>query len=75
MDPFKEFDQYDGLGLAELIREREISAEAVCETAIARIEALNPKLNAVVTPMYDHARKAIRQGLPDGLLCGSQFIA
>jgi len=74
MEPFKEYDQYDGLALAGLIRKREISAEAVCETAIARIEALNPKLNAVVTPMYDHARKAIREGLPDGPFTGVPFL-
>jgi amidase len=74
MDTFKEFDQYDGLGLAGLIRKKEISAEAVCETAIARIEALNPELNAVVTPMYDHARTAIRHGLPDGPFAGVPFL-
>jgi len=71
---FKEFDQYDGLGLAELVRAREISAEELCETAIARIEALNPKLNAVVTPMYDHARAAMRQGLPTGPFTGVPFL-
>jgi amidase len=74
MDTFKEYDQYDGLGLAELIRKKEISAEAVAETAIARIEALNPKLNAVITPMYDLARAAIRQGLPDGPFTGAPFL-
>jgi amidase len=74
METFKEYDQYDGLGLAGLIRKKEISAEAVCETAIARIEALNPKLNAVVTPMYDHARAAIRRGLPDGPFRGVPFL-
>jgi len=74
MDTFKEYDQYDGLGLAGLIRKGEISAEAVCEAAIARIEALNPKLNAVVTPMYDHAREAIRQGLPEGPFTGVPFL-
>ncbi|MBW1783388.1 MAG: amidase [Deltaproteobacteria bacterium] len=74
MEPFKEYDQYDGLGLAELIRKKEISAQEVCETAIARIEALNPRLNAVVTPMYDHAREAIRQGLPEGPFTGVPFL-
>jgi amidase len=71
---FKEFDQYDGLGLADLIRKREVSAEELCETAIERIEALNPKLNAVVTPMYELGRAAIGQGLPKGPFAGVPFL-
>lgn len=74
MEPFKEYDQYDGLGLAGLIREKEVSAEEICETAMARIDSLNPKLNAVVTRMYDHARTAIRRGLPDGPFAGVPFL-
>ena len=64
MDTFQEFDQYDGLGLVK----------ELYETAIVRIEAINPKLNAVVTPMYDHARTAIRRGLPDGPFKGVPFL-
>lgn len=74
MDTFQEFDQYDGFGLAKLIRKKEVSAEEVCETAIARIEEVNPKLNAVVTPMYDHARTAVRRGLPEGPFTGVPFL-
>ena len=31
MGEFKEYHQYDGLGLAELIRKKEVSAQEVCE--------------------------------------------
>jgi len=33
MDRFREFDQYDGLGLAELVREKEVSPEELCDEA------------------------------------------
>jgi len=74
MDEFKEYDQYDGLGLAELIRSREISPEEICEEAIRRIERVNPALNAVVTPMYDLAREAVRGPLPAGPFTGVPFL-
>ena len=47
---------YDGLGLAQLVHARQVSAGEVLEAAIARIEQLNPHLNAVVTKVYDQAR-------------------
>jgi amidase len=45
----------DATSLAQLVRSREISARELAETAIARIEALNPTLNAVVFKAYDAA--------------------
>jgi len=74
MDSFKEYEQYDGLGLAELIRKKEVSAEEICEEAISRIERLNPLLNAVITPMFDIARKAIKKPLPEGPFMGVPFL-
>src|SRR5690606_41067309 len=44
------------------------------EAAIARIEALNPKLNAVVTPMFDRAREAVKGTLPEGPFTGVPFL-
>ena len=45
---FKEYWQYDAVGLAELIRSKEVSAVEVCESAIEQIDRFNPTLNAVV---------------------------
>ena len=44
------------------------------EAAIRRIEALNPGLNAVVTPLYDRARAAARQPLPPGPFAGVPYL-
>lgn len=47
--------------LAARIAKREISAREVIDAHIARIEAVNPALNAVVTSLFDEARHAARQ--------------
>jgi amidase len=46
---------------ARLVREREVSAAEMVEAAIAAIEERNPALNAVVIPMFDHAREAVKR--------------
>ncbi len=74
MGGFKEYNQYDGLGLAQLVKKKEISAAELCEEAITRIERVNPTLNAVITPMYDLARKAVQAILPDGPFHGVPFL-
>ena len=49
MGGFAEFARFDGLGLAELVRRGEVAPIELVEEAIARIEARNPALNAVVS--------------------------
>ena len=63
----------DALGQAELVRKKEVSAAELVEAAIARIEGLNPRLNAVVAPMYEHAR-ARAQSPGAGPLAGVPFL-
>ena len=69
-----EYENFDGLGLAELVRRREVSPAEVLETAIERAEKLNPALNAIVTPLYEEARKAASSGLPDGPFAGVPYV-
>ena len=42
----------DAAAQAELVRNKEVTPLELVEAAIERIERLNPKLNAVVTPMF-----------------------
>jgi hypothetical protein len=70
MAGFREYDHYDALGLAELVRNKQISPRELLEEAIARVERVNPTVNAVVTTMYDQARTAIAAGLPQGPFTG-----
>jgi len=71
---FKEYDNYDAVGLAELVRRRQVSPEELLEEAIARVEQRDSALNSVVNKLYDHARAAIRAGLPNGPLHGVPFL-
>ena len=63
---FTEYSEYDGLGLAELVRRGEVSPAELVEEAIARIERHNPVLNAVVYKAYDEARRTARSPLLSG---------
>jgi Asp-tRNA(Asn)/Glu-tRNA(Gln) amidotransferase A subunit family amidase len=71
---FKEYEEHDALGLAQLVRHGEVSPEALLDCAIERVEARNPAVNAVVMKLYDHARKAIADGLPKGPFRGVPFL-
>jgi len=65
---------HDAIGLADLVRRGEVSPAELIDAAIARIEARNPALNAVVHPLYDRARAAAGGALPDGPFRGVPFL-
>ena len=71
---FEEYRRCDAVALADLIAKRELSAGDVLDAAIARAEAVNPKINAVVHKQYERARRAIDNGLPAGPLAGVPFL-
>lgn len=62
---FAEYLNYDALGLAGLVRSGETSADELLDIALARIDAVNPAINAVVDIFADKARAQIAQGLPE----------
>ncbi len=64
----------DATAQAELVREKSLRPIELVEAAIARIERLNPKLNAVVTPMYDRARAEAAVVGSDGPFAGVPFL-
>ena len=74
MNRFSEYEKFDALDLAACIQKGEVNPIEVLEAAIERVETLNPTINAVVTPMYDEARKVIERGLPQGPLQGVPFL-
>lgn len=69
-----DYQSYDAMGLAELVKKGEVSAEELLQAAIQRAEVVNPKVNAIITPLYDFAREQIRNGLPDGPFTGVPFL-
>lgn len=63
-------DCHDATGVAASIRRGELSVTDAVEHSIARIEALNPDLNAVVGTRFEAALEDVERGLPDGPLHG-----
>lgn len=71
---FEEYSKYDGLGLAELVRRKEVSPAELVDSAIERIEKHNGQLNAVVFKAWEEARRAASGPLPEGPFRGVPFL-
>src|SRR5215510_10266889 len=63
----------DAVALAELVRNGDASPLELVDASIARIEELNPKLNAIVTTSFDEARAIAAQG-PRGRFGGVPYL-
>lgn len=74
MSVFPEYSRYDAVGLAELVRRGEVDAASLVEEAIARIERVDSRLNAVVCKLYAQARAAAREKRFEGKLGGVPFL-
>jgi amidase len=68
-----DYIRHDGLGLAWLVAHGEVSPQELAETAIARIERLNPKINAVINPLFDMALKRASEPF-SGPFAGVPFL-
>jgi len=64
----------DATAQAGLVRRGEVSPRDLVEAAIARIEALNPELDAVIRTRFDRAREEAAGVLPDGPFRGVPIL-
>jgi amidase len=72
---FEEYRQYDATALAELVRKGEVTDQQLLELAIARTEAINPKINAIITPVYELAKRQCRSSYEaDQMFSGVPFL-
>jgi Asp-tRNA(Asn)/Glu-tRNA(Gln) amidotransferase A subunit family amidase len=71
---FADYEQYDALGLAALVKAGKVLPAELLEAAIERVEARNGAVNAVTMKLYDYGRKAIADGLPDGPFTGVPYL-
>src|ERR1700751_4309664 len=70
-----QFADLDAIAQAELVRQRRVSPLELVDAAIDRIHALNPRLNAVIIPLFDQARAQAKSGaIPDGPFRGVPFL-
>ncbi|MEY2503711.1 MAG: amidase [Verrucomicrobiota bacterium] len=74
MPSFAEYDRFDALGLAALVKRREVSARELLEAAIARVTRDNPAINAVGTRLYDRGLATIERGPADGPFSGVPLL-
>jgi amidase/6-aminohexanoate-cyclic-dimer hydrolase len=71
---FREYGDYDGVGLADLVRKKQVSARELLDEAIARTAKVDPQINAVVVKHYEYAQRQIDRGIPDGPFAGVPFL-
>ena len=64
----------DATAQADLVRGKEVTPQELVEAGIARIEALNPGLNAVITPMFEEALAAVTGVDPDAPFAGVPYL-
>ena len=64
----------DATAQAELVATGEASPSELLEVAIARADAVNPQINAIIHPLYDEARETAATDLPDGPFRGVPFL-
>ena len=74
MGGFGEFERYDAVGLAKLVRDKLVTPAELLDAAIERVESRTADVNAVVSRLYEEARRAIAAGLPDGPFTGVPFL-
>jgi len=68
-----DYESFDAVGLAALIAKGEVTSSEVLETALARAEAVDGKINAITFSMAEAAR-AVARGTPAGPLGGVPFL-
>lgn len=72
---FQEYQQYDGLGLAELVKQKQVHPAELFDLAISRAEQVNPKINAIVRRFDQRARRVAHQPInPDAPFAGVPFL-
>lgn len=74
MTGISDYRAHDALGLAGLVRRREVSPAELLETAIEVAEAVEPKIHALAQKLYDYGRKAAAAPLPEGPFTGVPFL-
>ena len=71
---FEQYRSYDATGLAQLVRNGEVTPSELLEIAIARSEAVNPQINCMAEELFDLARAAVTADLPPGPFTGVPFV-
>ena len=71
---FKEYTQYDAMGLAGLVNSGGVSAKELLDAAVNQANTLNPKLNAIIHRFDERAYASAEAGLPMGAFTGVPYL-
>ena len=69
-----DFTSADATALAARVRAGEVTPSELVDAAIARIESVNPSINAVIHERFDEARAEAAGELPDGPFRGVPIV-
>ena len=69
-----EYVSHDAIGLADLVRRKEVTPRELVDTAFRAIAAVNPRLNAVIDQCVGHARSQALEVQPDQPFYGAPFL-
>ena len=69
-----EYRSYDALGLADLVAKGEVTPGELLETAIRRLDEVDPDINAIAHLAVDAAEATIENGLQAGPFSGVPFL-
>jgi len=69
-----EYGAHDAVGLAELVRKKQVSPAELAKTALAAIDKVNPKLNAVAELYREQIDALDETSLPEGPFRGLPFM-
>jgi amidase len=70
----REYAGYDGLGLADLVRRKEVAPKELAGLALEGIEKVNGELNAVLETFSDERAGLRLEDIPEGAFRGVPFL-
>lgn len=71
---FEEYRRHDAVGLADLVAKGEVNPSELLETAVERMAAVNPKINAVTMDLTEWGRQDVKRDIWGGPLAGVPFL-
>ncbi|ASK62313.1 amidase [Virgibacillus phasianinus] len=72
---WNEWSDLDAMGIAELVRNGEITPREVAQQVSAGVEALNPEINSVIEIFDDVVKDPLKDGMdPEGVFAGVPFL-
>ena len=70
----EDYTQYDAMGLAQLVQQKQVSARELADLAAQAITKVNPHINAVIETYSDRIEDLDENSLHDGPFKGVPYL-